>query len=252
MTTAHDTPNHSPSHGRSHAGSPTHSQSQSLLKRIPAADRPRERLLRTGGGALSDTEVIAVLLRVGRPGLSALEMARELLEERDGLAGLLTAEIGHLRRRGLGDAKAATLLAAVELGRRLARSQMFQRQKLAQPARVADYLLMRYASQDQEVMGALYLDVRSRLISESEIYRGTLDRAAVEPRAILKEALLSSASSMILFHTHPSGDPAPSLEDLEFTRRMAKAGELLGIRLVDHLILGGEGRWVSLRRRGAC
>lgn len=212
---------------------PTPPASPSLLKRIPAADRPRERLLRSGGGALSDTEVIAVLLRIGRPGLSALEMARELLEERDGLAGLLTAEAGHLRRRGLGEAKAATLLAAVELGRRLARSQMQQRQLLDQPAEVADYLYLRYPSRDQEILGALYLDVRSRLIAESEVYRGTMDRTAVEPRAILKEALLCSATSLILFHTHPSGDPAPSLEDLAFTRRMA------------------QGQWVSLRRRGA-
>jgi DNA repair protein RadC len=225
-------------------------ESPSLLKRMPISDRPRERLLRSGGGALSDAEVVAVLLRVGRPGLSALEMAQEVLSEVGGLAGLLTADPSHLRRRGLGDAKAAAVLAAVELGRRLARAQIHRGDHLDHPAAVAEYLMLRYPPGDQEVMGALYLDIRNRLVAEGDIYRGTLSRAAVEPRAILKTGLLSSASGLILFHTHPSGDPAPSVEDLEFTRRMAAAGKLLGIRLIDHLILGGGGRWVSLKRRG--
>jgi DNA repair protein RadC len=99
-------------------------------------------------------------------------------------------------------------------------------------------------------MGALFLDTRNRLLGESEVFRGTLNRAAVEPRALLKQALLRDAAGLVLFHTHPSGDPAPSAEDLGFTRRMAEAGEIVGIRMVDHLILGSGGRWVSLRRRG--
>ncbi len=100
-------------------------------------------------------------------------------------------------------------------------------------------------------MGALYLDVRNRLIGESEVYRGTMSRTAVEPRAIFKEALLQSASGFVLFHTHPSGDPSPSKEDLAFTRRLAEGGEMLGVKLLDHMILGSAGRWVSLGRRGA-
>jgi DNA repair protein RadC len=100
-------------------------------------------------------------------------------------------------------------------------------------------------------MGALFLDTRNRLLAESEVYRGTLNRAAVEPRGLLKEALLRGAAGLVLFHTHPSGDPSPSAEDLAFTRRLAEAGELVGVRLVDHLILGSAGRWVSLRQRGA-
>ena len=223
----------------------------SLLKRLPAEDRPRERLLRSGGAALSDAELVAVLLRTGRPGLSAIEMSQEILAERGGLAGLLTSGAVHLKRRGLGGAKAATLLAAIELGRRLVYAKVHQRELLNDPAAVAEYLGLRYVSEDQEVMGALYLDVRNRLIAESDVFRGTLSRAAVEPRAILKEALLRSAWGIILFHTHPSGDPSPSAEDLAFTRRMASAGELVGIRLIDHVILGGGSRWVSLQRRGA-
>ncbi|MCP3957027.1 MAG: JAB domain-containing protein [bacterium] len=222
-----------------------------LLQMMPPEDRPRERILSSGAATLSDAELLAVLLRTGRPGMSAIEMGQELLAERGGLSGLLRSEVASLRRRGLGPAKAATLLAAVELGRRLARARMPRRDLLDQPEIVARYLGMRYAQQDQEVMGALYLDVRNRLIAESDIYRGTLSRAAVEPRVILKEGLLRSASGFILFHTHPSGDPTPSAEDLAFTRRLAEAGDLLGVRLIDHLILGSAGRWVSLGRRGA-
>ena len=100
------------------------------------------------------------------------------------------------------------------------------------------------------MMGSLFLDTRNRLLGEGEFYRGTLNRAAVEPRAILKRGLLISASAFVLFHTHPSGDPAPSAEDFAFTRRLAEAAEVVGIRLVDHLILGSASRWVSLRQRG--
>ena len=223
----------------------------SLLKMLPVEERPRERLLRSGSAALSDAELLAVLLRTGRPGMSAIEMGQELLAERGGLGGLLRSEASVLRRRGLGEAKVATLLAAIELGRRLARARMPRRDLLDRPEVVANYLSLRYVQQDQEVMGALYLDVRNRLIAESDVFRGTLSRAAVEPRAILKECLLRSASGFILFHTHPSGDPSPSAEDLSFTRRMAEAGELVGVRLLDHMILGSAGRWVSLGRRGA-
>jgi DNA repair protein RadC len=143
------------------------------------------------------------------------------------------------------------LLAAVELGRRLARDEAFDRESLQSPSLVARYLCLRYRLLDQEVMGALFLDLRHRLIAERELFRGTLDRAAVEPRQIFKEALLLGAAGVILFHTHPSGDPSPSPEDLSFTQRMRAAGELLGIALVDHVILGTVGRWVSLRDRGA-
>lgn len=221
------------------------------IKALPAEDRPREKLLRSGAAALSDAELIAVLLRTGRPGLSAIEMGQELLSERGGLVGLLRDGGVTLRRRGIGEAKAATLLAAVELGRRLARARMPRRDLLDRPDAVASYLSLRYVQPDQEVMGALYLDVRNRLIAESDIYRGTLSRAAVEPRVILKEGLLRSASGIVLFHTHPSGDPSPSAEDLAFTRRLSEAGELVGIKLLDHLILGSAGRWVSLGRRAA-
>ncbi len=146
---------------------------------------------------------------------------------------------------------AATIMAAFEIARRVAFERMPRRDLLDRPDAVASYLGLRYGQLDQETMGALFLDVRNRLIAESEVYRGTLSRAAVEPRAIFKEALLQSASGFVRFHTHPSGDPSPSAEDLTFTRRMAEAGEMIGVKLLDHIILGGFGRWVSLGRRGA-
>lgn len=220
------------------------------VREMPSAERPRERLLANGSAALSDSELIALLLRTGLRGHSVVEMARRLMHEWGGLAGLLGLTPEALLGRGLGPAKSASLLAAVEIGRRLARARLPERDPLANAEAVASYLGLRYTVRDQEVMGALYLDTRNRLIVECEIYRGTLNRAAAEPRAVLKKGLLRDAAGFVLFHTHPSGDPSPSAEDLAFTRRMAQAGEVVGIRLVDHLILGAGGRWLSLRRRG--
>lgn len=222
-----------------------------LIAEIPRRERPRERLLAGGVGVLSDEELVAVLLRTGSPDLSVMGMARQLVEQHGGLTGLLGATLATLRRPGLGTAKAASLMAACEIGRRLAQGELRGRRLLARPAEVARYLLVRYQQRDQEVMGALFLDARHRLIGEREIFRGTLHRAAVEPREILKDCLLRGASGVALFHTHPSGDPTPSAEDFLFTRRMAEAAEVIGVELVDHLILGAPGRWVSLRERGA-
>jgi DNA repair protein RadC len=218
---------------------------------LPEDERPRERLLAAGPAALSDAERLGVLLRPGRPGASAVERGRELLRASGGLSGLLGAGPSGMRLAGLGAAKAAAVLAAIEIGRRLARGQMPEREPLGHPAAVARYLALRFSLPDQEVMGALFLDTRHRLLGESEVYRGTLNRAAVEPRGLLKEALLRGAAGLILFHTHPSGDPSPSSEDLVFTRRLAEAAEAVGLRLMDHLILGGSGAWTSLKQRGA-
>jgi len=155
-----------------------------------------------------------------------------------------------LMSQRLGPAQTSAVLAAVEIGRRLARAEIPERLPLDHPSKVARYLSLRYLTRDQEVMGSLFLDTRNRLMGECELYRGTLNRAAVEPRAILKQALLRDAAGFVLFHTHPSGDPSPSLEDLAFTRRVAESGDLLGVYLVDHLIVAAANHWVSLRQRG--
>lgn len=218
-----------------------------MIREIPTGERPRERLLEQGGGALSDAELLAILLRTGHRGTSAVQLARNLLDENGGLGGLLGTTPEMLRRPGLGPAKAAGLLAALELARRLARREVKEREALSRPAEVARYLHLRYQTRDQEVMGALFLDTRNRMLGDRELYRGTLDRAAVEPREVLKECLLRGAAGVILFHTHPSGDPTPSAEDTAFTLRMSEAARAVGIRLVDHMVLGGAERWVSMR-----
>ncbi|HVR95077.1 MAG TPA: DNA repair protein RadC [Thermoanaerobaculia bacterium] len=221
-----------------------------MIRELPEGERPRERLLEQGSGALSDAELIAVMLRTGRVGVSAIQMALELLRESGGLSGLLGATPLMLRRSGLGPAKAASLLAAIEIGRRLAREQILDREPMARPAEVARYLSLRYRLRDQEVMGAIFLDTRKRFLSDKEIYRGTINQAVVEPREVLKECLLRGATGLVLFHTHPSGDPSPSADDIEFTRRLAQAANVIGVLLVDHLILASSGRWVSLKERG--
>ena len=220
-----------------------------LIRELPEGERPRERLLENGGQSLADSELLAVLLRTGRRGVSALQMALDLLRENGGIAGLLTATPHSLRRCGIGPAKAAALLAAVEVGRRLAREQFLDHEPLSRPVDVARYLALRYHTCDQEVMGALFLDARNHLLGEREIFRGTVSRISVEPREILRECLQRGAASIYLFHTHPSGDPSPSAEDLLFTRRMAEAAEIVGLRLADHVVLGSQGRWASLKER---
>ena len=218
-----------------------------LIRELPASERPRERLLEQGSGALSDAELVAVLLRNGTRGVSAIQIARELLDDKGGLGGLLGTTPQMLRRPGVGKAKAAGLLAALEIARRLAREEVTERETLSRPSEIARYLHLRYQTRDQEVMGALFLDTRNRRLGDREVYRGTLDRAAVEPREILKECLLRGAAGVILFHTHPSGDPTPSPDDTAFTLRMAEAAKAVGIRLVDHLVLARSGRWASIR-----
>jgi len=155
-----------------------------------------------------------------------------------------------LRHGGLRDTQASALLASCELASRLARQRIPRRRPLDRTEDIARFLLLRYQQRDQEIMGALFLDIRHRLLGDQEIFRGTLSRAEVEPREILKECLLRGAAGVVVFHTHPSGDPTPSDADLLFTRRMAHAATLVGVELVDHLVLGAIGLWVSMKAQG--
>ncbi|HEX4952691.1 MAG TPA: DNA repair protein RadC [Thermoanaerobaculia bacterium] len=228
---------------------PRHQPGPLALKE-PAGDCPRHRLASRGAEALSDAELLALLLGSSRPHLESAERIRTLLDEVGGLAGLRGAPMPALRRRGLLDAQAATLVAAVELARRLAFADVPHRHPLSQPADIARYLSLCFAGQEQEILGALLLNGRRHLLACCEVFRGTLHRVEVEPRPVLKQALLTGASIIVLFSTHPSGDPEPSAEDLLFTRRMAEAAKTLGLTLDDHLIVGEAGQWVSLRQRG--
>lgn len=220
-----------------------------MIRELPEGERPRERLLESGGRSLSDSELLAVLLRTGRAGVSVLQLAMDLLREHGGLSGLLSATPHSLRRSGIGPAKAASLLAALEISRRLVREERLDRERpLARAEDAAWYLSIHYQSCDQEVMGALFLDARHRLLGERELFRGTINRMAVEPREILKECLQRGAVAIYLFHTHPSGDPSPSGADVVFTNRMIEAAEIIGIRLVDHVVVGAGGKWTSIRQ----
>jgi DNA repair protein RadC len=220
------------------------------LAELPEEERPRERLMRLGPGALSERELLAILLRTGRRGSNALDLARQVLQRAETPARLSRLSVSQLVKGcGLGRVQAVTIAAALELARRAAAAPA-RRERFGDPETVMRYLLVHRAHLSQEQTGALLLDAKNRLLKDVICYQGTLDRAMVEPRAALKAALLEDAAGVILYHNHPSGDPSPSAEDIEFTRRLDAAARVLGIRLIDHMIVGHEG-CVSLRERGA-
>lgn len=203
--------------------------------------------------SLSDAELLQRLLDPpSKTQPDPLAIAEQLLggtPSARGLAELLDLAPEHLAPFGLSAAAGSRLLAALEIGRRLARGEVPVEEPLSHPAALARHLFLRYASAHQEVMGAVLLDLRNRWLADVEIARGAIDRISVEPRQALVEALRRGASGIVLFHTHPSGDPAPSGEDYEFTQRFAKAAEIVGVKLIDHLVLGRTTRWCSIRDR---
>lgn len=228
------------------------------LRAIPRAvrrvgrrdDGPRERLQRLGAEALRDAELLALLLRTGARGRPALALAEALLETRGGLEGLARASAGQLRAAGgMGPAKTATLLAALELGRRLAGRRLRVRDAVRGPEDVFRHLHARLRDATREEFRVLLLDGRHRLLGEESVSRGTLTASLVHPREVFRPALREAAASVILAHNHPSGDPTPSLEDREVTRRLGRAGRLLGIPVLDHVVVAEDG-FVSLREEG--
>ena len=227
------------------------SRSVLRIRDLPVEDRPRERLTRVGAPALSNEELLSLLLGSGTRGESALDRARALLAARGGLSGLASTTGAELRReRGIKGARAAVIEAALELSRRLASDTLPPRDLFSEPELVKEYLRRARGDGAQERTGALFVNARNRLLrDEPDIYRGTIDRAVVEPREILKRALLENAAGVILYHNHPSGDPTPSREDRDFTKRLASAAETVGVRLVDHIVVGRAG-CVSFREAG--
>lgn len=215
---------------------------------LPSEERPRERLARHGAVALSSRELLALVIGSGSRRTPVLEVADALIG--DGLRGLAATSLPELeQRRGLGRAKAARVLAALELGARLASEGRGAAPALRTPEDVARHLLPRYAHRPVETFGLLALDVRQRLKREAVVSIGCLTASLVHPREVFQEAVAARAAALVLFHNHPSGDPEPSAEDVALTRRLAAAGALMGIEVVDHLILGA-GRYVSLKQRG--
>jgi DNA repair protein RadC len=218
----------------------------------PAAERPREKLLRRGPSALSEAELLAIWLRSGRPGGNALELARELLAEFRSLRALFGADCRRLCRcAGVGPARYAELQAALELTRRQQLEALYAGPALTSPRLAADYLLAQLRDRDHEVFCCLYLDNRHRLISFEELFQGTIDGASVHPREVVKQALARRAAAVILAHNHPSGVAEPSRADEAITARLRDALALVDIRVVDHVIVG-DGVCVSLAERGLC
>ncbi len=218
---------------------------------LPFADRPRERLAALGPGSLSNAELLGILLRVGIAGENAVRMAERLLAQLGGLPGLHRASHADLCRiKGLGQAKAAQLIAAIELGRRIASTPAEERQPIASPADAANLLMYRMAALEQEYLFVILLDTRNRVIGVPlEVYHGSLNTSLIRVGEVFREAIRVNAAGIIVAHNHPSGDPSPSPEDVAVTRALVEAGKLLDIELLDHLVFGRY-RFVSLKERG--
>lgn len=210
-------------------------------------EQPRERLARHGVETLSDVELVSVVLTASR-GRSTLDVARSVLS--DGLLALARRDWRtYARVTGIGESNASKIAASFELGRRSVIRDTPVDDPITDPESLARTLIVRYGHHVQERLGAVYLDAKHRVIREREIYVGTVNSATVSTRDVLRHALDDHAASVIVFHNHPSGDPAPSADDLAFTRKLVEAGKVLGIDVVDHLVLGSN-RYVSLKQRG--
>ena len=220
------------------------------MKALLPNDRPREKLFRLGAAALGDNELIAIVVGSGSRRGNALALANEILDNAGGLHGIPRIGVEDLKRlEGMGTAKAAQVLAAVELGRRTLLRCPPARVQFGNPREVAAYLLPQFGSKPVEQFGVIMLDTKHRLLRTAIVSVGTLDSSPAHPREIFREAASASAAAIILFHNHPSGDPSPSREDVELTRRLVSAGELMGIDVLDHLILG-DTRYFSFRESG--
>ncbi len=208
------------------------------MKRLAPADRPREKLARAGVAALGDNELIAVILGQGGAGRTALDLGEAVLACAGGPTGLLRLSLADLQRiDGVGVARAAQILAAVELGRRTL-STPLERRQFTQPHEVAAWLLPQYGGAPVEQFGTVLLDTKHRLLSVRIVSVGSLDASTAAARDVFREAVAARAAAVILFHNHPSGDPSPSRDDVAVTRRLVAAGTLLGIEVIDHVILG--------------
>jgi DNA repair protein RadC len=213
-------------------------------------DRPRERLSKLGPGALNNAELLAVLIRVGIPGENAVQVGHRLLQEFGGLPGLHRASIDEIKaQHGLGEAKAATIKAAIELGRRLAMAAPEERSKISSPADAVALVQYEMSAFEQEHLRVMLLNMKNEVLDIIELYHGSLNASMVRVGEVFKPAIRRNAASIIVVHNHPSGDPKPSKEDIAVTRSIVQAGKLLNIEVLDHLIIG-QGRYVSLKERG--
>jgi DNA repair protein RadC len=220
------------------------------IRELPEQDRPRERLLKHGAQTLSTADLVAILLRAGSREESAVRLAERLLFEHQGLAGLgrITPRV-MVKLKGIGLVKAATIAAALELGKRLRDQKSGERPVIRNSQDVKDHMMPLLRYEQKERFYLLPLSTKNHVLDEREISIGSLNASIVHPRELFREALNYAAASVILVHNHPSGDPAPSREDIEVTRRLMEAGKLLEIPVLDHVIIG-DGKYVSMKDKG--
>ena len=220
------------------------------MKDLPAALRPREKLLAQGPAALADAELLALLLRTGTRGLGVLQMAEQLLARNGGVSGLLRTEPNQLAKvKGLGPAKLAELQAVLELARRALTAELAQRPVFDSPTTVREYLKLQLADLAHEVFAVLFLDAQHRLIAYEPLFRGTLTQTSVYPREVLKRALALNAAAVLLAHNHPSGVAEPSRADEFLTQSLKSALQLVDVRVLDHMVVGRT-QVVSFAERG--
>ena len=213
-------------------------------------ERPRERLAALGPQALSNAELIAILLRVGVPGENAVQVGQRLLQKFGGIGGLHRAPFNELcNQHGIAEAKAAQIKAAIELGRRLTLESPEERPAINSPADAAALVQYEMQALEQEHLRVLLLDRRNHVLEVVEVYRGSVNSSQVRVGEVFKEAVRKNASGIIVIHNHPSGDPTPSPDDVAVTRAIVQAGKLLDVDVLDHLVIG-QGHWVSLKERG--
>jgi len=220
------------------------------IRQLPASERPRERLRDRGAGALSNSELLAIILRTGTPSENALALATTALARFGGLPGLLRASFGELcAQHGMGEAKAAQVKAALELGRRLLSAQPEERATVRSPRDVENLLLAEMALLEQEHMRVLLLNAKNQVLAIPEVYKGSVNTTQVRLGELFREAIREGCPAIIVVHNHPSGDPTPSRDDVDMTRALIEAGKLLDIDVLDHIVIARQGV-VSLRDKG--
>lgn len=220
------------------------------IKELPADERPREKLRLRGAMALSTAELLAIVLNTGIKGETVIDIAQRLLVTYDGLSGLVRADFEDLRRtRGLGEAKASKLKAMLELARRISAAQPLDRPQIKSPEDVYLMLGSEMSLLDQEQLRVMLLDTKNCVIRTVMVYQGSVNSAQVRVAELFRDAIRMNAPAIMLVHNHPSGDPTPSRADALVTSEAVRAGEILGIEVVDHVVIG-EGRFTSLRREG--
>lgn len=220
------------------------------IKGLPAEMRPRERLLQEGAGALSEIELLAILLGTGSPENTVLELASLILARFGSLRLLVDATVEELSEiKGVGLAKASQVKAALELARRLSRFTSRPRPVISSPADAAELVMEEMRHLDREHFRALLLNTRNQVVANDEVSIGTLNTSSVHPRELFRNAIKRSAASLVLVHNHPSGDATPSKEDLDVTRRLCEAGRIIGIEVLDHIIIG-DNRFTSFKAEG--